>query len=185
MRTLLLPFTRRYIVLTIAFVGTATLAALIYRDPDLSRYLAVPLGVFGFLTLVGLRDLVQKKHAILRNYPIAAHIRFLLEAVRPEMRQYFFESGKDGAPFPRDKRAIVYQRAKGVLDKRPFGTEYDVYEFALRMAAPFDRAERAGTRAFSHLDWWPGLHPALRGVRFQHLGDELRRLIRKCHPRPE
>ena len=128
MRTLLLPFTPRYIVLTIAFVGTAALAALIYRDPYLSRYLAVPLGVFGFLTLVGLHDLVQKKHAILRSYPIAAHIRFLLEAVRPEMRQYFFESGKDGAPFPRDKRAIVYQRAKGVLDKRPFGTEYDVYE---------------------------------------------------------
>ncbi len=74
-----------------------------------------------------MRDLIQKKHAILRSYPIAAHIRFLLEAIRPEMRQYFFESDKDGAPFARDKRAIVYQRAKGELDKRPFGTEYDVY----------------------------------------------------------
>ncbi len=128
MRTLLLPFTLRYIVLTIALSGTAALAALVYRDPGLSRYLAVPLAIFGFLALVGLRDLIQKKHAILRNYPIAANIRFLLEAVRPEMRQYFFESDKDGAPFPRDKRAIVYQRAKGVLDKRPFGTEYNVYE---------------------------------------------------------
>jgi glutamate synthase domain-containing protein 2 len=44
------------------------------------------------------------------------------------MRQYFFEGDKDGAPFPRDKRAIVYQRAKRDLDKRPFGTQYDVYE---------------------------------------------------------
>jgi len=44
------------------------------------------------------------------------------------MRQYFFEDDKTGLPFPRDKRAIVYQRAKGALDKRPFGTEYDVYQ---------------------------------------------------------
>jgi hypothetical protein len=48
--------------------------------------------------------------------------------MRPEMRQYFFESEKDGAPFSRDKRAVVYQRAKMVLDKRPFGTQYDVYD---------------------------------------------------------
>ncbi len=127
MRMLLLPFTRRYIVLTTALGGTAMLAALVYWDPGLGRYLAAPLAIFGFLALVGLLDLIQKKHAILRSYPIAAHLRFLLEAIRPEMRQYFFESDKDGAPFPRDKRAIVYQRAKGELDKRPFGTEYDVY----------------------------------------------------------
>jgi glutamate synthase domain-containing protein 2 len=71
---------------------------------------------------------------------IAAHIRFLLENIRPEMRQYFFESDKDGAPFPRDKRAIVYQRAKHVLDKRPFGTEYNVdevrYEWLHHSIAP-------------------------------------------------
>ena len=64
---------------------------------------------------------------MLRNYPIAAHLRFLLEKIRPEMRQYFFEDEKDGTPFSRDKRAIVYQRAKMELDKRPFGTQYDVY----------------------------------------------------------
>jgi hypothetical protein len=64
---------------------------------------------------------------VLRNYPISAHLRFLLETMRPEMRQYFFESEKDGAPFSRDKRAVVYQRAKMVLDKRPFGTQNDVY----------------------------------------------------------
>src|SRR5258707_8967520 len=43
------------------------------------------------------------------------------------MRQYFFESEKDGMPFSRDARALVYQRAKMVLDKRPFGTQEDVY----------------------------------------------------------
>src|SRR5262249_7251862 len=59
------------------------------------------------------------RHAILRNYPIAADIRFILEHIRPELRQYFFEAEKDGTPFPRDKRAIVYQRAKQQLDRRP------------------------------------------------------------------
>ncbi len=78
--------------------------------------------------LLGLRDLRQTRHAVLRNYPVAAHLRFLLEGIRPEMRQYFFEGDKDGAPFPRDKRAIVYQRAKKELDKRPFGTQFDVYQ---------------------------------------------------------
>ncbi|WP_149588608.1 FMN-binding glutamate synthase family protein [Tabrizicola flagellatus] len=78
--------------------------------------------------LTGLHDLRQTRHAVLRNYPVAAHLRFLLESIRPEMRQYFFEGDKDGTPFPRDKRAIVYQRAKRDLDKRPFGTQYDVYE---------------------------------------------------------
>jgi hypothetical protein len=57
---------------------------------------------------------------VLRGYPISAHLRFYLETMRPEMRQYFFEGEKDGAPFSRDKRALVYQRAKMVLDKRPF-----------------------------------------------------------------
>lgn len=84
--------------------------------------------IFGPLTLLGLRDLLQRRHSILRNYPIIAHMRFIFEAIRPEMRQYFFEDDKDGRPFSRDKRALIYQRAKKVLDKRPFGTVYDVYE---------------------------------------------------------
>ena len=78
--------------------------------------------------LAGVSDLFQTRHAILRNYPIAAHLRFLLEGFRPEIRQYFFEGDKDGAPFPRDKRAIVYHSAKKELDKRPFGTMFDVYQ---------------------------------------------------------
>ena len=89
-------------------------------------YFLLPLAFFGAFAILGIRDLTQRRHAILRNYPIAAHLRFILENIRPEMRQYFFESDKEGMPFPRDKRAIVYQRAKHELDKRPFGTQYDV-----------------------------------------------------------
>jgi glutamate synthase domain-containing protein 2 len=88
-----------------------------------------PVGLLGAaLAALGLRDLTQTKHSILRNYPISAHIRFLLERIRPEIRQYFLESDKDGMPFPRDTRAIVYQRAKRDLDKRPFGTMNNVYD---------------------------------------------------------
>jgi glutamate synthase domain-containing protein 2 len=76
---------------------------------------------------VGVHDLVQERHSVLRNYPILGHFRFLFESVRPELRQYFFESDTNGVPFSRLQRAIVYQRAKKELDKRPFGTQQDVY----------------------------------------------------------
>lgn len=128
MRWILLPLQPRFLVLTIATGATALVCLEVYRAPELASYLLFPFVFFGGLTLIGLRDVLQSKHAILRNYPIVAHLRFMLENIRPEMRQYFFEGDKDGTPFPRDKRAIVYQRAKRQLDKRPFGTHFDVYE---------------------------------------------------------
>jgi glutamate synthase domain-containing protein 2 len=86
-----------------------------------------PAVLFLLLSLLGIWDMLQRKHSLRRNYPILANLRFLLETVRPEIRQYFLESETDGRPFNRSKRSIVYQRAKGVLDKRPFGTVQDVY----------------------------------------------------------
>jgi glutamate synthase domain-containing protein 2 len=127
MRLLTLAFTPRYILLTIALCGTAIFSALLLHGGDRAPYFWAPLALFGAFALLGVRDLIQKRHAILRNYPIAAHLRFIFEHIRPELRQYFFESDKEGMPFARDKRAIVYQRAKHELDKRPFGTHYDVY----------------------------------------------------------
>jgi glutamate synthase domain-containing protein 2 len=127
METLLLPFSPRFIILTICAVVTALLIGIGFADGKIFDILLIPILIFGALTLLGVRDLMQKGHAVLRNYPISAHIRFLLEEIRPEMRQYFFESEKDGMPFSRDIRAVVYQRAKMQLDKRPFGTQEDVY----------------------------------------------------------
>jgi glutamate synthase domain-containing protein 2 len=127
METLMLPFSPRFIVLTICAVITALLLGLGIFDHKVLNLTIVPILIFGALTLLGVRDLLQKDHAVLRNYPISAHLRFLLEEIRPEMRQYFFESEKDGMPFSRDTRALVYQRAKMVLDKRPFGTQENVY----------------------------------------------------------
>jgi glutamate synthase domain-containing protein 2 len=121
-------FELRYLPITLSvFLAIAALIAAL-RWPDCQFFFTSCFVGFAALTALGLRDLFQTRHAVLRNYPIAAHLRFMLESVRPEMRQYFFEGEKDGAPFPRDKRAIVYQRAKKELDKRPFGTMYDVYQ---------------------------------------------------------
>ncbi len=84
--------------------------------------------IFALLTLVGLRDISQDHHAVTRNYPIIGHIRFLFEKIRPEIRQYLIESDQDEQPFSREQRSLVYQRAKGAEDKRPFGTQERVYE---------------------------------------------------------
>ena len=122
-----LPFQLRFVPLTLAFVGILGFAALCLAFPGWGLFYALLSLACLFLAVLGVHDLIQTRHAILRNYPITGHLRFLLERVRPEIRQYFFEGDKDGAPFSRDKRALVYQRAKRELDKRPFGTQYDVY----------------------------------------------------------
>ncbi len=82
-----------------------------------------------WLTFVGLGayDLLQTRHAIRRNFPVAGRLRYLFEAIRPEMQQYFVESNTSGRPFSRQQRSLVYQRAKNVTDTLPFGTEEDVY----------------------------------------------------------
>src|SRR5215212_8240725 len=82
--------------------------------------------VFATAVLVGVRDIAQSRHAILRNYPVIGHLRFLFEYVRPELRQYFIEGDTEAAPFSRAQRSLVYQRSKGAPDNRPFGTQLDV-----------------------------------------------------------
>lgn len=118
-----LPFQRRYLTLTIMVAGTVTCLAL----SPLWWGFFIPAAVFFALMALGVHDLAQRRHSILRNYPISAHIRFLLEEIRPEVRQYFLEDDTEGMPFPRKKRSVVYQRSKGQLDKVPFGTQLNVY----------------------------------------------------------
>ncbi len=109
------------------FMGLCALGGL------LSLFSLVAFGV-GWIALLlcmalvglGIRDVRQTKSSILRNYPVIGHMRFLLEFIRPEMRQYFIESDSEAAPFSRSQRSLVYQRAKGELDNRPFGTQLDV-----------------------------------------------------------
>ncbi|WP_374306868.1 FMN-binding glutamate synthase family protein [Methylocella sp.] len=121
------PLSPRFIAFTLAILATLFIAAALAFGGASGPLWWVALVVCGALCAVGVHDLLQQNHAILRNYPIAAHLRFIFEEIRPEMRQYFFEGEKDGAPFSRDRRAIVYQRAKKASEKRPFGTQHDVY----------------------------------------------------------
>jgi hypothetical protein len=76
---------------------------------------------------VGLDDLAQTSHTLRRNFPVLGNLRYLLESVRPEIRQYFIEGDSEAAPFDRAHRALAYQRAKDSPDTIPFGTKRDVY----------------------------------------------------------
>lgn len=120
MKELLLRYTT-LIVVAIGFVLSLIL-------PFDSAWLTAASVVFGLLTIMGLRDMFQTRHAVLRNYPILGHVRYLVELIRPEIRQYLLEADDEEVPFSRDVRAIVYQRAKNVEDKRPFGTKKRIYD---------------------------------------------------------
>jgi glutamate synthase domain-containing protein 2 len=114
---------------TFLAVVAAFVASLILEFIVKAPWVTWPLiAISGFLSLVGIIDVTQTKQAIRRNYPILAHFRFFFEYIRPEMRQYFIESDNEASPFSRASRSLVYQRAKKDSDKRPFGTQLDVYE---------------------------------------------------------
>ena len=126
MTLLPLPLKPRFVTWTLsatAMLGFGFAWVLVLQ----SGWLLLGLGIAAFLTLVGFVDFFQQKHAVLRMYPIAAHLRFIMESIRPEMRQYFFEDETNGLPFSRNTRSVIYQRAKNELDVQPFGTNYDVY----------------------------------------------------------
>ncbi|OSQ47830.1 FMN-binding glutamate synthase family protein [Marivita geojedonensis] len=109
-------------------VGCSVIALVSLLGLAFHGWFRLPLALFGGLTALGIYDVTQRKHAILRNYPILGHMRFLFEGIRPEIRQYLIENDADEEPFSREQRSLVYQRAKGVEDKRPFGTRRRVYD---------------------------------------------------------
>ena len=111
-----------FAIVVILFGAFAMLTAL------WSWWMVLPSVIFGILAVMGVYDLIQSKHSILRNYPVLGHMRFFFEGIRPEIRQYLIESDQDEEPFSRDDRSLVYQRAKGVEDARPFGTRMRVYD---------------------------------------------------------
>ena len=78
------------------------------------------------LVLIGLIDILQHKHTIRRLYPIIGRLRYLFETIRPEIQQYFVEDETNGKPVGREYRSLIYQRAKGQRDTRPFGTIFEV-----------------------------------------------------------
>ncbi|MEG2714853.1 MAG: FMN-binding glutamate synthase family protein [Glutamicibacter sp.] len=124
--------------LAVLFTGFVVTAILAGTSGEWVWWILVVLT--GLLVLLGIRDLLQKKHAILRNFPIVGHARYLFEFIRPEIQQYFIERNTDGRPFNRDTRSLIYARAKGADSHKAFGTELNVnevgHEYLLHSAAP-------------------------------------------------
>ena len=89
--TLVLPLQARFIVFTLVVLIAAALGLEFFYGFR-SLLIEIPLVVFIALAVVGTTDVLQTRHAVLRNYPLTAHIRFILEEIRPEIRQYFLES---------------------------------------------------------------------------------------------
>lgn len=110
-------------------------------------WLSLPL----LLVFMAAHDSLQTKHTIRRNYPLAGRLRYLLESIRPEIRQYFFESESDGKPFSKRQRSLVYQRAKNVKDTVAFGMQDDPnrigYEWVAHSVYP-KKADPASMRVW-------------------------------------
>ncbi|MCL8381332.1 FMN-binding glutamate synthase family protein [Xanthobacter aminoxidans] len=79
------------------------------------------------LVLVGIFDVTQSEHSLLRNYPVIGSVRWIFEAMRPYLRQYLMEDDQSERPYNREDRSIIYARAKNEEDRQPFGTELDTY----------------------------------------------------------
>src|SRR5262245_34454415 len=73
----------------------------------------------GALLALGIYDVVQRRHTLMRNFPVVAHFRYLLEMLRPEIQQYFIESDTTDDPIARIYRREVYEKAKGELETVP------------------------------------------------------------------
>ncbi len=107
-------------------------------------------GVFGALSLLGVWNISQSRHSILRNYPVIGHVRWLIEMIRPEIRQYLLEGENEQTPFSRAQRSLVYKRSKGISADQPFGTMFDVYadgyEFIQHSVRPADPVDPTSFR---------------------------------------
>lgn len=124
------------IIALLVFVNVIILQAAFIENENWYWALAISLP----LLVLAILNIRQKKHAILRNFPVIGYLRYLLESIRPEIRQYFFESELDGKPFSRRQRSIVYQRAKNEKETVAFGMQADPnapgFEWAAHSAYP-------------------------------------------------
>jgi glutamate synthase domain-containing protein 2 len=114
---------RKAFIAVAAFLVTATVMISLAWPPFYWAFLFI-----GPVVLLGVYDLYQPKHSIVRNYPVFGRLRYLAEDLRPKVYQYFVESDTNGKPFSRLNRSLIYQRAKKETDTIPFGTQLDVYE---------------------------------------------------------
>lgn len=114
---------RKYFVIVSTILLFSTLALSVLLDGKWYPFFAIIV----FFTLMGYYDMLQKKHSIMRLYPIFGRLRYFMEDIRPKVYQYFIESDTDGRPINRIDRNTIYQRSKKESDTMPFGTQMDVY----------------------------------------------------------
>ena len=144
---------------------------------------------------VAARDLMQKKHALLRNYPVIAHARYWLETIGPELRQYIVTGNDEERPFSRDQRSWIYASSKKENNYSGFGTDNDIEHLpgyaiikhrTFAASLPHDHAEKVGLPSAKVLGapaWTgQGVPPRLAD---QHLRHELRLDVRQRHPGPQ
>ena len=86
----------------------------------------IGIGFGAFILIVAIYDLVQKKRAILRNFPVIGHVRYMLETIGPELRQYIVTSNDEERPFSRDQRRWIYASSKKENNYFGFGTDNDL-----------------------------------------------------------
>lgn len=126
----------RWVYYIISVVGSLSVLGIYQFWPPVIYFLFILVPYI----LIGIHDILSVKHTILRNYPVVGHLRYMLEFIRPEIQQYFVESDRDGTPFSREIRSLVYQKAKGVRETIAFGTKNDItevgYQFSYHSLAP-------------------------------------------------
>ncbi len=124
----------RIIFYLISALSLAALGALAIQHPHALYALIVVLP----LIALGCYDIVSS-HNVLSNYPVIGHLRYMMEFISPEIRQYFLEDDKSGRPFNRQQRDLIKSRGRGGNGTHPFGTEYDIdksgYDFVLHSIA--------------------------------------------------
>jgi len=134
---------KRTIVPATALILTIVALILTFISPWWLLVLLVTLSVLAF----GIYDWTQKSFTLTRNYPVAARIRWLFNDLRPYLRAYIVEGDLEGKPFSLDARALVHNRAKGLTDTQPFGTERDMsaidYEWLTHSIAPAENPDKS------------------------------------------
>ena len=144
--------------------------------------------------MVAARDLTQKRHALLRNYPVVAHLRYWLETIGPELRQYIVTGNDEERPFSRDQRSWIYASSKEQNNYSGFGTDNDIEHLAgyaiikhrtFAESLPHDHASTTGLPSAKVLGRsaraGQGVPAAVAG---QHLRDELRLDVRRPRSPP-
>ena len=134
-----------------ALLFVVLFAYFVYEHAVQPLWLLLPLALFGMMSY----DTFHRKHAIRKNYPLVGRLRYLFEAFRPELRQYFFEGELDGKPFNRRQRSIVYHRAKNVKQTTSFGMQDDPQRVGYEWAAHSVYPKKANAKKFRT---WIGNH---------------------------